>query len=54
MTSLGAFNGFPPQLFIRTVMVPSCSVRVTRRVRCSQVTSRPCLSRVFPLLLFDG
>ena len=35
-------------------MLPSCSVRVTRRVRCSQVTSRPCRSRVLPLLLFDG
>src|SRR5262245_40011006 len=35
-------------------MVPSCSVRVTRRASCSHDTSRPCRSRVFPLVLFDG
>src|SRR3989442_608696 len=35
-------------------MVPSCSVRVTRRASCSQDTSRPWRSRVLPLVLFDG
>ena len=33
-------------------MVPSYSVRVTRRPRCSQVTSRPCRSRVLPFEKF--
>jgi hypothetical protein len=37
-----------------TVMVPSYSVRVTRRLSCSQVTSRPWRSRVLPLAKFDG
>ncbi len=32
-----------------TVMPPSYSVRVTRRASCSQVSSRPCRSRVLPL-----
>src|SRR3954471_16755079 len=53
-TSLGAFSRLPPRLSIRTVTVPSYSVRGTRRVRCSQVTRRPCRSRVLPLALFDG
>ena len=36
-------------------MLPSCSVRVTRRVtKCSQVTSRPCRSRALPLAKFAG
>src|SRR6267378_6674805 len=35
-------------------MVPSCSVRVTRRASCSQLTRRPWRSRVLPLVLFDG
>ena len=37
-----------------TVMVPSYSVRVTRRVSCSQVSSRPWRSRVLPLALCEG
>jgi hypothetical protein len=32
----------------------SYSVHVTRRASCSQVTSRPCRSRVLPLALRDG
>ena len=36
------------------VMEPSYSVRVTRRVSCSQVTSRPWRSRVLPLALCEG
>jgi hypothetical protein len=36
------------------VMVPSYSVRETRRVPCSQVSSRPWRSRVLPLAKFDG
>ena len=35
-------------------MDPSCSVRLTRRPPLSQVTSRPCRSRVLPLALFEG
>src|SRR5882762_5930048 len=35
-------------------MVPSCSVRVTRRASCSQDTRRPWRSRVLPLVLFEG
>src|SRR5712691_10729479 len=35
-------------------MVPSYSVRVTRRASCSQETRRPWRSRVLPLVLFDG
>ncbi len=35
-------------------MLPSYSVRVTRRLSCSQVTSRPWRSRVLPLAKFDG
>ena len=35
-------------------MVPSYSVRVTRRASCSQVSSRPCRSRVLPLELLEG
>ena len=35
-------------------MDPSCSVRVTRRLPCSQVTSRPWPSSVLPLEKPDG
>src|SRR2546428_13013968 len=35
-------------------MVPSCSVRVTRRASCSQDTRRPWRSRVLPFVLFEG
>jgi hypothetical protein len=48
-TSLGEFSRLPSWLSIRTVMLPSYSVRVTRRPRCSHVTRRPCRSRVLPL-----
>ncbi len=53
-TSFGELSGLPSNLSISTVMVPSYSVRVTRRASCSQVTSRPWRSRVLPLALFDG
>src|ERR671925_837861 len=53
-TSLGELSGLPSNLSISTVIVPSYSVRVTRRESCSQVTSRPCRSRVLPLALLDG
>src|SRR5665213_339982 len=53
-TSLGEFNRLPLKLSQMTVIEPSYSVRVTRRVRCSQVTRRPCPSRVLPLPLLDG
>ena len=36
------------------MILPSYSVRVTRRAACSQLTSRPCRSRVLPLVKFDG
>ena len=53
-TSLGAFSlKFLNESAI-TLIVPSCSVLVTRLVRCSQVISLPWVSRVFPLELFDG
>ena len=42
-----SFNRFPWKL-------SAISVRVTRRVRCSQVISRPCRSTVLPFELFDG
>ena len=44
----------PSNLSMMTVIVPSYSVRVTRRVSCSQVTSRPWRSRVLPLALLEG
>src|SRR5262245_52519791 len=53
-TSLGEFKRLPLKLSISTVMEPSYSVRVTRLPPCSQVTSRPCRSRVLPLAKQDG
>src|SRR5687767_7078194 len=53
-TSLGELSGLPSKLSAIVVMLPSYSVRVTRRASCSHVTSRPCRSRVLPLELFDG
>src|SRR2546421_9129684 len=53
-TSLGALSGLPSNLSAITVIDPSYSVRVTRRVSCSQVSNRPCRSRVLPLALFEG
>src|SRR5690606_31429162 len=53
-TSLGELNRLPSKRSARTVMDPSCSARVTRRVRCSQVTRRPSLSIVLPLAFSDG
>src|ERR1700722_16328642 len=53
-TSFGELSGFPLYRSARTVIEPSYSVRVTRRVRCSQDTRRPARSRVFPFALFDG
>src|SRR5215467_3606228 len=52
--SLGELSGLPSNLSIRTVMLPSYSVRVTRRVSCSHATSRPWRSRVSPFELFEG
>src|ERR1700759_5390783 len=52
--SFGELSGLPSNLSISTVMVPSYSVRVTRRPPCSQVTRRPWRSRVLPLAKFDG
>jgi hypothetical protein len=40
-TSFGELSGLPSNRSRITVRLPSCSVRVTRRVPCSQVTSRP-------------
>ena len=53
-TSLGELRRLPCHLSARTEIEPSNSVLVTRRVRCSQVTSRPSLSTVLPFELFDG
>src|SRR5262245_19791940 len=41
-------------LSISTVIVPSYSVRVIRRVSCSQVTRRPWRSRRLPLAWLEG
>src|SRR3954453_20220023 len=56
-TSFGELSGLPstpPKRLQITVIVPSCSVRVTCLPPCSQVTSLPCRSRVLPLAWFDG
>src|SRR6201999_1913116 len=53
--SFGAFSGLPSNLSASTVVLPLFSVRVMRRVtECSQVTRRPCRSRVLPLAKLDG
>ena len=52
--SFGELSGLPSNLSISTVTEPSYSVRVTRRLSCSQVTSRPWRSQVLPLALFEG
>ena len=48
-TSFGRVERLALEPVGTTVIVPSYSVRVTRRVPCSQVTSRPWRSRVLPL-----
>ena len=53
-TSFGELSFRPAWESASTVMPPSCSVRVTRRVSCSHVTRRPWRSRVLPLALWDG
>src|SRR4029450_8911526 len=52
--SLGELSGLPSNLSAMTVIAPSYSVRVTRRVSCLQVSNRPGRSRVLPVELFDG
>ena len=52
--SLGELSRLPSKRSASTVMLPSYSVRVTRRVRCSQLTRRPCMSRAWPLAWLDG
>ena len=39
--SFGELSGLPLNLSASTVILPLYSVRVTRRVRCSQVSRRP-------------
>jgi hypothetical protein len=53
-TSLGEFSALPSKRSATTVIVPSYSVRVTRRASCSQVRRRPWRSRELPFALFDG
>jgi hypothetical protein len=53
-TSLGLLSRLPSNESAITVIEPSCSVRVTRRLPCSQVTRRPCGSTVLPLELAAG
>src|SRR5262249_62306213 len=53
-TPVGDSSGFTGRRSAPTVIVPSCSVRVTRRESCSHEPRRPCRSRVLPLVLFDG
>src|ERR1700704_5227630 len=52
--SFGELSGLPSKRSAITVIEPSCSVRVTRRESCSQVSRRPWRSRVLPLALFEG
>ena len=54
ITPFGEFSGLPLNLSASTVIVPSYSVRVTRRVPCSQEIRRPWRSRVLPLMKLDG
>ena len=50
MMSLGAFRRLPSKLSASTLILPSRSVRVMRRVtECSPLSSRPWRSRVLPL-----
>src|SRR5262245_2311399 len=49
LMSLGELERLPSNLSINIVIVPSYSVRVIRRVSCSQVTRRPWRSRRLPL-----
>src|SRR5712664_4732053 len=53
-TSFGELSFLPSKRSRMTVMLPSYSVRVTRRASCSQETRRPWRSRVLPLALFEG
>src|SRR5216683_6494556 len=52
--SFGELSGLPSKRSAITVIEPSYSVRVTRRVSCSQVSRRPWRSRVLPFALFEG
>jgi hypothetical protein len=52
--SFGEFSRLPSYVSATTVIVPSYSVRVTRRPPCSHESSRPWRSRVWPLAKFDG
>lgn len=48
--SFGALSFLPSKLSANTVILPSFSMRVTRRVtECSQVNRRPWRSRTLPL-----
>src|SRR5215471_18976473 len=53
-TSFGELSGFPSNRSSNTVIVPSYSVRVTRRASCSHVIKRPWRSRALPLAWLDG
>jgi hypothetical protein len=53
-TSFGELSRLPSWRSAMVVSVPSYSVRRTRRPPCSQVTSRPCRSRVLPFAKSDG
>src|SRR5271154_917135 len=48
-TSFGRLRRRPWKLLASTVMLPSTSLRVTRRESCSQARRRPWRSRVRPL-----
>src|SRR5262249_36142052 len=53
-TSFGELSRLPSNRSISTEIDPSYSVRVMRRVSCSQLMRRPWRSRVLPLAWFDG
>ena len=48
MASLGLFRRLPSKLSTSTVREPSSSTREMRRLPCSQMISRPSLSKVSP------
>jgi hypothetical protein len=52
--SLGELSRLPWKRSATTVMLPSGSVRVTRRAPLSQVSRRPCRSRVLPLAWLEN
>jgi hypothetical protein len=53
-TSFGEFSRLPSKLSASTLRDPSCSIRLMQRPRCSQATSRPWRSTVWPFWFRAG